>query len=352
LTARRGRLSYPNRNLSRCVNPAGHPHHTMTQLFGRTPGLTGLDARARDIFRGIVESYLETGEPGRVAHPVAGAGCPVAGLDPQHHAGPDAAGPAGRAPHQRRADADPRGPAPVRRRLAGGRRHRRGGAAPSNRAWRAAAAVRGGAGEASSILCRAWPAAPASWSRPVREAGVKHVEFVALGGDQALAVLVFDDGSVENRLMPLPGVTPSALQEASNFLNARLRGRTLHEAKDEMRTELDAARRELDETAAASGRGRPGRLGRRRGRRAGADRARPRQPAGRRPGPRGPGAVRMLFDDLEQKEQLIGLLDGVRDARACASSSAPKRGCFAFGFRSVIAAPYMTGRQRCWARSA
>ena len=40
--------------------------------------------------------------------------------------------------------------------------------------------------------------------------------------------------------------------------------------------------------------------------------------------------VRMLFDDLEQKEQLIGLLDGVREARACAFSSARKRGCSRF----------------------
>ena len=35
----------------------------MTQLFGRTPGLTELDARARDIFKRVVEAYLETGEP-------------------------------------------------------------------------------------------------------------------------------------------------------------------------------------------------------------------------------------------------------------------------------------------------
>jgi heat-inducible transcriptional repressor len=84
-----------------------------------------------------------------------------------------------------------------------------------------------------------------------REGGVKHVEFVALGGDQALAVMVFEDGTVENRLMRLaPGVTPSALQEASNFLNARLRGRTLAEARTEMRAELDAARRQLDAAAA------------------------------------------------------------------------------------------------------
>ena len=45
-------------------------------------------------------------------------------------------------------------------------------------------------------------------------------------------------------------MTPSALPEASNFLNARLRGRTLAEARSEMRAELDAARRELDAAAA------------------------------------------------------------------------------------------------------
>jgi heat-inducible transcriptional repressor len=39
---------------------------------------------------------------------------------------------------------------------------------------------------------------------PVRDAGVKHVSSSSLGGDQTLAVMVFDDGTVENRLMPLP----------------------------------------------------------------------------------------------------------------------------------------------------
>jgi heat-inducible transcriptional repressor len=86
---------------------------------------------------------------------------------------------------------------------------------------------------------------------PVRDAGVKHVEFVALGADQALAVMVFEDGQVENRLMiRSAGMTPSALQEASNFLNGRLAGRTLAEAKAEMSGELDQARRDLNETAA------------------------------------------------------------------------------------------------------
>ena len=66
----------------------------------------------------------------------------------------------------------------------------------------------------------------------MRDAGVTHVEFVQLSGDRTLAIMVFDDGTVENRLIRLPvGVTPSALAEATNFLNARMRGRTLTEAK-------------------------------------------------------------------------------------------------------------------------
>ena len=45
---------------------------------------------------------------------------------------------------------------------------------------------------------------------PVRDAGVKHVEFVSLGADETLAVIVFEDGSVENRLMKkAPGITPN-----------------------------------------------------------------------------------------------------------------------------------------------
>src|ERR1700761_6871762 len=79
---------------------------------------------------------------------------------------------------------------------------------------------------------------------PSREAGVKHVEFVALGADQTLVIMVFDDGQVENRLMGRPaGVPPSALTEASNFLNARMRGRTVAEARTEVDRELERARR-------------------------------------------------------------------------------------------------------------
>jgi heat-inducible transcriptional repressor len=73
----------------------------------------------------------------------------------------------------------------------------------------------------------------------------------ALGAERTLAVMVFADGTVENRLIRLPaGVTPSALAEASNFLNAPAGGRTLVEARTDLKADLERARRELDETAA------------------------------------------------------------------------------------------------------
>ena len=62
---------------------------------------------------------------------------------------------------------------------------------------------------------------------------LKHIEFVALDPGKALVVLVSDDGSVENRIMDLPaGLPPSALQEASNYLNAHIRGATVSEARE------------------------------------------------------------------------------------------------------------------------
>lgn len=76
---------------------------------------------------------------------------------------------------------------------------------------------------------------------------IKQIEFVALEPGKALVVLVGEDGSVENRIIALPeGVTASALSEASNFLNASIRGRTIREAKEQLQKELKKARQELD----------------------------------------------------------------------------------------------------------
>ncbi len=85
---------------------------------------------------------------------------------------------------------------------------------------------------------------------PKHEAPIRHIEFVSLGPDRALVVLVFDDGHVENRVFtPPPGQTPSSLRTAGNFLNALAGGRTLSELHAHMRAEISRRRQELDDAA-------------------------------------------------------------------------------------------------------
>ena len=77
---------------------------------------------------------------------------------------------------------------------------------------------------------------------------LKHTEFVRLDASRGLAILVSDDGRVENRVIDLPpGLPASALQEASNYLNAKLSGLTLAEAKARIETERTTLKAELDE---------------------------------------------------------------------------------------------------------
>ena len=323
----------------------------MTHLFPgpivRAPGLGELDSRARDIFRRVVESYLETGEPvGSRTISKGGLALSPASirntmqdlaqlglLDAPHTS-------AGRMPTH----------AGLRMFVDGFLEVGDIGEA-EKQAIEARLAVKGRSfeealAEASSILSGLAGGAGIVVT-PVREGGVKHVEFVPLGGGQVLAVMVFEDGQVENRLMrQAPGVTPSALQEASNFLNARLRGRTLSEARTEMGGELDIARRQLDETAArlvedglaawGGGEGDARSLIVRGQANLLVD-ARAREDIDR---------VRQLFDDLEQKGQLIGLLDDVRDAEGVRIYIGAETRLFSLSGSSVIAAPYMTGRQK------
>jgi heat-inducible transcriptional repressor len=84
-----------------------------------------------------------------------------------------------------------------------------------------------------------------------QEIYLRHFEFVALSPDKALAVLVGVDGAVENRLIDMPrGLPPSALTEASNYMSAKLRGRSLESARKEILGELEEQRVELDELTA------------------------------------------------------------------------------------------------------
>lgn len=318
-----------------------------TPLFSTGPSLGELDSRAREIFRRIVEAYLETGEPvgsrtlakgGLSLSPASirntmqdltqlgllGAPHVSAGRLPTHaglrlfvdgllEVGDLAA-------EDRRA---------IEARLAA---HGRNYEDAMNEATAILSGLAGGAGVVVT---------------PVRDAGVKHVEFVSLGEGRMLAVMVFADGVVENRLVRLAaGVTPSDLQEASNFLGAVLRGRTLAEARADLNAELERARRELDETAAHlveeglaawSGGGEQERALIVRGRANLLEDAQAAQDLER---------VRLLFDDLEQKGQLIQLLDGVRDGEGVRIFIGAETRLFSLSGSAVIAAPYMTGSQR------
>jgi len=313
----------------------------------RMASLGALDERARDIFRRIVETYLETGEPvgsrtvsrggvhlspasirntmqdltqlGLLAAPHTSAGrLPT-------HAGlrlfVDGLMEIGDIGEEERQS--------IEARLTGR------GQSFQDALDEASALLSGLAGGAGMVVT------------PVRDAGVKHVEFVALGGEQTLAVMVFEDGGVENRLMRTPpGLTPSALSEASNFLNARLKGRTLAETKVEVGVELDAARSALNETAArlvedglAAWGGAQSGAGRSLIVRGRANLLHDAQAADLE-------RVRSLFDDLEQKERLIGLLDDVRSAQGVRIFIGAETRLFSLSGSAVIAAPYMTGRQK------
>ncbi|MDH5749096.1 MAG: heat-inducible transcriptional repressor HrcA [Rhodospirillales bacterium] len=83
---------------------------------------------------------------------------------------------------------------------------------------------------------------------PKTESPLRHIEFVNLSPGRALVVMVTENGIVENRIVEVPAnITPSALVEATNFLSARLVGRTLRNARDEINAELSAHRAELNE---------------------------------------------------------------------------------------------------------
>jgi heat-inducible transcriptional repressor len=80
---------------------------------------------------------------------------------------------------------------------------------------------------------------------------LKQIEFVRLEPERALAILVAEDGSVENRVLPIPRELPaSALVEAGNYLNARIRGRTLAEVRFDIEQSRAAAEAELDQLTA------------------------------------------------------------------------------------------------------
>jgi heat-inducible transcriptional repressor len=170
---------------------------------------------------------------------------------------------------------------------------------------------------------------------------LKHVEFVQLEPQRALVVLVGEDGQVENRVLNIPvGLPVSALIEAGNFINARIRGRTLEEVKAEIEKTLLEGQAELNQLtqkivsaglASWSGGETDERKLIVRGQahlledlKALADLER----------------VRLLFDDLETRREVIDLLGRAQQAEGVRVFIGSENKLFSLSGSSTIVAPY------------
>ncbi|MGP9821393.1 heat-inducible transcriptional repressor HrcA [Salinarimonas sp. NSM] len=227
--------------------PLGQP---LGQTFGQAQALAELNERSREIFRQIVESYLATGEPvgsrniSKLLHaPLSPASVrnvmadlEQAGLIFAPHTS------AGRLP----TETGLRFFVDAMLELGDLSLEERGNIEAQMRAAAQARDFESALAEASAMLSGLSRGAGVVVTSK-QDPRLKHIEFVRLDPARALVVLVSEDGSVENRLLDLPpGLPASALTEAANFLNARIRGKTLAEVRDETRALREAMERELD----------------------------------------------------------------------------------------------------------
>lgn len=184
---------------------------------------------------------------------------------------------------------------------------------------------------------------------PKHEPALKHVEFVSLGPHRALVIMVGEDGTVENRVIETPlGLPQSAFVEATNYLSARLIGRTLEEARSDVLKEVELQQAELDTLAAklvSAG------LAEWSGAQAGT------------PAPslivRGQARlledvnasgelerVRQLFDDIERKNDLVQLLELAKLGEGVRIFIGSENKLFSLSGSSVIVAPYADQHHR------
>ncbi|HST35535.1 MAG TPA: heat-inducible transcriptional repressor HrcA [Allosphingosinicella sp.] len=175
---------------------------------------------------------------------------------------------------------------------------------------------------------------------PKAEPVLRQLAFVPLSPRQAVAVVVGSDGAVENRVVDLPaGVTPAMLSEVGNYVSARLSGLTLSEAQARLAQEIDAGQAALDTVArtlverglaswSQDGARRPVMIVRGQANlideHVAADLER----------------VRQLLDELEGKEEIARLLDQARAGAAMKIFIGSENALFALSGSSVIAAPY------------
>ena len=175
---------------------------------------------------------------------------------------------------------------------------------------------------------------------PRREPRLAQLSLVPLSPGRALAVLVGEDGAVENRVVNLPvQPRPGALEEASNYITAHLPGRTLAQAARAMRAELTSGRSALDEASrdlverglavwSEDATSRPVLIVR--------GQANLLDEAALGDIER----VRSLLDDLENKQSVAELLELAREADATRIFIGAENRLFALSGSSVIASPY------------
>jgi heat-inducible transcriptional repressor len=183
---------------------------------------------------------------------------------------------------------------------------------------------------------------------PTADSPIRHIEFVRISAEQALAVIVTETGDVENRILALPpGLPASALVEAGNYLNARTKGKSLAEARETVLGEIRSRRALLDQTAArlvedglAQWSGEDPQRGRSlivRGRANLLDDPRASEDLDR---------VRDLFAELERSENLLNVLDTARDAAGVRLFIGAENPLFSLSGSAMIVAPYMDGNRK------
>jgi heat-inducible transcriptional repressor len=178
---------------------------------------------------------------------------------------------------------------------------------------------------------------------PKHEPVIRELAFVPLSPGRALAVLVGADGSLENRVVNVPLSLPvTALAEIGRYVTVRLAGLTLSEAEARLRAEIEAGRATLDRVAGVlvakglavwsqDSASRPVMIVRGQANlldvNAAADLER----------------VRQLLDELEDKAEIARLLDSARSGEGCKIFIGSENKLFSLSGSSVIAAPYRGG---------
>jgi heat-inducible transcriptional repressor len=181
---------------------------------------------------------------------------------------------------------------------------------------------------------------------PKTERPLRHLEFVPLTPGRALVVLVTEDGLVENRIVDVPlGVPPSILVQASNYLNARLVGRSIEEAKAQLALDMESQRAQLDELTrkvveaglASWAGGTEGSALIVRGQAKLLDDVTALGDLER---------LRALFEMLETKETMLKLLDSAREGEGVQIFIGADNALFGVAGCSVIVAPYTDSREQ------